>query len=200
MRTAYVLGGASCLWDDLQICLRDQVVPDGLGLGVRPLHDDEGYIAVNDAGTIFPRDLTAWCTLHRAFLKDWRRRRNLHGYTAPGKLFSTLGPNDKPPPNSTVRYIEPFFEGQTHSGSSGLFAVKVALEELGFGRVILCGVPMMPTPHFFKSSQDHALDNGEYGWRDAESYRQGWLEALPAMKGRVFSMSGWTKELLGAPC
>ncbi len=36
-------------------------------------------------------------------------------------------------------------------------------------------------------------------WGDAPHYREAWTDALPEIAGRARSMSGWTRDLLGAP-
>jgi len=69
------------------------------------------------------------------------------------------------------------------SGSSALLGVQAALL-LGYNRIILCGCPLTG-----KNEQ-----NGSY-----ENFRNGWIPRVREIDGRVRSMSGWTKELLGAP-
>jgi hypothetical protein len=74
-------------------------------------------------------------------------------------------------------------------GSSGLFGVQVATEELGAERVVPCGVPMDGSRNAFTRS--HWLNHG--------SYRRPWPRVAKLYRGRVYSMSGWTRTLLGAP-
>jgi len=82
------------------------------------------------------------------------------------------------------------FPGQSDTGSSGLFALKVALTDLGFDCALLCGIPMAPvTGHFFDAAP----------WTGAGAHQLGWKQALPAIRDRARSMSGWTQHLLGAP-
>ena len=83
------------------------------------------------------------------------------------------------------------FPGQTSSGTSGLFALKVALIDLGFDRAVLCGIPM----------QDEAghLRDAAAPWSGAVAHWAGWLEAYPQIKDRARSMSGRTADLLGRP-
>lgn len=81
------------------------------------------------------------------------------------------------------------WKDQATSGSSGLFAVRVALE-LGFDRIVLCGVPMQ--------KEQGRLD-GIVRWSGAEAFKKGWQQALPHLRDTTRSMSGWTKQLLGAP-
>jgi len=69
------------------------------------------------------------------------------------------------------------------SGSSALLGVQAALR-IGYNRIILCGCPLTG-----KNEQ-----NGSY-----ENFRNGWIPRVREIDGRVRSMSGWTKELLGAP-
>lgn len=80
-------------------------------------------------------------------------------------------------------------DGPANSGSSGLYAVKFALEHLQASEVILAGVPIDPGPHYY----------GSDGWQAAIRFRRAWEFATPTIKGRVRSLSGWTRELLGDP-
>ncbi len=68
------------------------------------------------------------------------------------------------------------FEGP--SGSSTLLGVFAALK-LGYKKIILCGCP---------------LEDDKY-----KSFQNGWKVHLDKYVGKVRSMSGWTREFLGAP-
>jgi hypothetical protein len=75
-------------------------------------------------------------------------------------------------------------------GSSGLFAVKVALVEKCFTRIILAGVPM-------EAGAAHYFSNKE--WIDVQRYRSGWPAHHKEIAPFVRSMSGWTRSQLGEP-
>jgi len=75
------------------------------------------------------------------------------------------------------------------SGSSGLFGVKVALADFGFDQAVLCGIPMDTRPHFTDGDQ----------WHQALRFRPRWQALSPALRDRIRSMSGWTREWFGAP-
>ncbi len=76
-------------------------------------------------------------------------------------------------------------------GDSGLLAARVALA-LGFERVVLAGVPIDASPHPWDDPAAPALDFGQH-------YRPAWAAMVHEFAGRVASMSGFTRELLGAP-
>jgi hypothetical protein len=78
---------------------------------------------------------------------------------------------------------------QKRSGSSGLFACRVALS-LGFDRLVLCGIPL---------DRDAGRIDGKQVWNGASSFKQGFLEAMPHLKDTARSMSGWTATHLGTP-
>lgn len=81
------------------------------------------------------------------------------------------------------------WKGCTNSGSSGLYAVKYALEKLKADEVVLCGVGMDERSHTYN----------EAPWKYAKKYQQSWLHVADELRGRVTSMGGWTAELLGRP-
>lgn len=72
------------------------------------------------------------------------------------------------------------------SGSSGMFAVHYAIERLGFNEVLLAGIPIEKAPHYY----------GGGDWADAERFQKVWRQMLPLMRGKVFSLGGWTQQLL----
>lgn len=162
MGRAVVLGGGHTLWEDLA-----QV--DDI--------DERIVIAINDAGVAYKRRIDYWVSLHPEKLERWMGQRKGN------QDYQTVCHVQRKGCRVDNRVRELW------RGSSGLFAVQFAVNDLDCTDVILCGVPMTPTGHFFDSDP----------WRHCEKYRRGWNEALPAIAGRVTSLSGWTRELLGAP-
>lgn len=162
---AAVLGGARGVWAELSEL--------EAMLGRRP-----GLIVgTNDAGVVYPGHLDAWATLHHERFAEWRRRRaGNQDYRA--IIHAPLSGLDA----EVVR--------ERWSGSSGLFAAQVALQELGADGVVLCGCPLTPeAAHFFNGAP----------WTDADVFRRGFEAAHPVIRDTVRSMSGWTRDLLGLP-
>jgi hypothetical protein len=157
---ALVLGGALTVWDDVEAALA--------------LTEADGIVACNDIAADWPGPLDAAATLHPEFWPRWAARRAAKGY----------------PPVPRVFFNGWAFPGQDRSGSSGLFALKVALVDLGYDRAVLCGVPMDERARHIANFKP---------WRGAQTLRAGWVQALPAIADRARSMSGWTADLLGRP-
>ena len=161
-RVALVLGSAACVYDDVE---------EALSLG-----EFAGIVGCNLIGRYWPGVMTAWCTLHPAHIKPWANRRREDGLPDHEQIYTHEG--------------HPYrFPGQTLPGSSGLFALKVALDDLGFDRAVLCGIPMDPRPHF----------NDEKTWYASMEYQVAWGQAFPYIRERARSMNGWTADLLGRP-
>ncbi len=161
MMDALVIGSAACVWDDL-----------------RALGQWDGVVvAVNHMAAVYPYRIDHLATLHSDMAGAWVRARKARG----GNLdFTIWGRPEREGADYTL--------SGWSSGSSGLFGVGVALG-IGAERVVLAGVPIDETPHFF----DHAA------WACFAGYRAVWEERASLLRGRVFSMSGWTRELLGSP-
>ena len=70
------------------------------------------------------------------------------------------------------------------TGSSALLGIQAAIEVLGYQRIILCGCPLIG-----KSVKGN----------DYEVFRRGWENNIDKIKDFVRSMSGWTRDFLGAP-
>lgn len=77
---------------------------------------------------------------------------------------------------------------QKWEGSSGLYAVQNALE-LGYEKILLCGIPMDIGRNIFRPRK----------WKQGDKYWNGWLNAYDTIKNNVRSPSGRTSELLGKP-
>lgn len=182
MSIALVIGGAECVSEDL---------PEALSL-FRP----DAYYAVNEIG-IHVEQLDVWCTLHPEFMWKWKERRAAHGfhdkYVTFGPLLqqtatrhakvNVLGVVDQ---RMNFRWPE-----MTASGSSGLFAVRVAMEYGKYDGVVLAGVPMTAQGnHFLRPSE---------AWKHYDSFLPAWQNALPRIRDRVRSLSGWTRKVLGSP-
>lgn len=166
-----VLGGADCLWSDLH------ELEAVTGPWPGPV------IAVNDAGVHWPRRLDHWATLHPEDLQPRLDARAENGY--PGGFI--VWAHERDPWHSTGgrHLVDRTLPVPTKTGSSGLFAVSVA-RAIGCERVVLCGVPMTATPHI----------GGGGPWTEVERFWPLWdAESLEDVR----SMSGRTRDLLGAP-
>lgn len=176
---ALILGGASCVWDDVAAWEAEYGREwDGL------------VIVANDIGAHWSRPIDHWVSLHPEKIARWQElRRELQHDVGPaphtwGRQFRMYNQA----PRVTDEALVPWA-----GGSSGMFAVQVA-HTIGCRRAILCGIPMTMTPHFTESRERfHAQ------WVQANGHWKAWGRYLPKMTGWVRSMSGRTRELLGAP-
>lgn len=150
----------------------------------------DGVVTANDAVAEWPGGVDAAVSLHPGYFlsKGWLRKREERGYAPPKRLIGHEEWKRGGAPEG-LELTEYRFPGVEKSGSSGLFAAKVALIDLGFERVVFCGVPLTVTPHFF----------GGDPWKFAENYRRVWLTLPDEYRNRMRSMSGWTRVYLGAP-
>jgi hypothetical protein len=170
LKRALVIGSALTVFVEIEAALE--------------LSEFEGVIAAKGVGVHYPGPLVSWVSLHPdRFHKEVLERRK-KGYPDAAELVGHEGS-----PTTGIIKVPYRFEGQRNSGSSGLFAVKRAFE-LGFDKVVLCGVPI-----------DQSAGKLDYGqrWLGSMTFRKGFEEALPHLKDRVRSMSGWTRGLLGPP-
>lgn len=126
-------------------------------------------VAANLAGIHWASRLDGFATLHPDFLDGWIAQRK---------------------GNKDFRRFTPPATPERWPGSSGLYALQVALFELGATAAILCGVPM-------DSAAGHFVTPG--AWAGTDDYRRAFEAALPEIGGRVRSMGGWTADLFGKP-
>lgn len=177
MNVALVLGSARGVFDEVEAAL---------SLGA---FDD--VVACNDIATRWPGPLAAVASKHPDRWPGWLAARAAAGFPAPARVFAHL---EAQPSFADLGAVTDFteyrFDGQDGTGSSGLFALKVALVDLGFDRAVLCGIPL--------SEAAGHISNGPV-WQEAVHYRSAWTQAAPQISDRARSMSGWTRDLLGAP-
>lgn len=175
MRTALCLGGGDTLFEDFEKVktLRIQY---------------HAVFACNDAGTVWPEKLDGWVTFHPEKFKKWIQERSMKGLPDAEEYFTHADRKVTVTPKPAV-ITSYFLPGQTSSGSSGLFTAKVALVDRGFDRVVLAGIPLTVTPHFFDKKE----------WRACNGFRKAWHTVSDTYKAKMRSCSGWTRVLLGGP-
>lgn len=162
---ALVLGCAENVWDDA-IAVLSRCSPDAI-------------FAVKDMMARWPARIDYACTLHPDRTDQYLRERTRKKY-----------------PNGFNVWAHRNFGSKTHhkitrdwAGSSGLFAVKLAMEQ-GFSGIVLAGIPM-------ESGFGHVTRRQP--WGTATQFRNGWIHHKEELKVCVRSMSGWTREMFGTP-
>lgn len=171
MTAALILGGADCVWRDVEAALQ--------------LGEYEFVVACNDIGTAWAGEIEAWVTLHPENMAAWINQRASRGYPRAKRIVYHDTMAGAPAPDLVSPYN---WQRHHRSPSSGVFSAKVAIE-LGITRGVLCGVPLTMSPHF--------NNNGE--WAAASSFHDGLMHALPFLKDKIRSMSGYTRQVLGEP-
>ncbi|MGA0604868.1 hypothetical protein ACO2Q0_02620 [Phenylobacterium sp. VNQ135] len=177
MTVALVLGGAACVWSDVEAAL--------------DLGEFSAVVACNDVVAAWPGRLDAAVSLHPEKFGTWITQRRRRGYPDPVRVIGHENARANPRlPDCITGFASHQFPGQKGSGSSGHFALKFALIDLGCDRAVLCGVPM---------SEDQAHFFDEKAWTAANPHRKGWEQSWSHIRHRARSMSGWTRAELGAP-
>lgn len=177
MKTALVVGCAANVWDDVA--------------KARAMCEFNAIYCVKLAGVHWPDSFNVWVTLHPEFMDVYEEQRKAlsypFGYEIVAPLDTEVGMHGKK--GNIARRVSYRYPGMTSSASSGIYAAKVSLED-GFDRVVLAGVPM-----------DGSIDHFTRGkpWAQRDSFIRGFEKSLPFIKDSVRSMSGYTKEILGAP-
>jgi hypothetical protein len=160
---ALVVGGSQFVWED--------------ALAALVLATPDAVFVINDMIPRWPGPIHA-VTLHPDKLPGWLGQRDANGFEPPASVWAHR--RDR---NAT-------HVADDWQGSSGLFAVKIALFEQRYRNVLLAGVPMDRTlPHFVRGRP----------WSSASAFLKGWRLHMAAIKSRTRSMGGWTAEQLGWP-
>lgn len=181
VRFALVVGSAACVWDDVN--------------DARALCKFDAICCVKRAGIEWPETFDVWAGLHPEHMKDYEARRRAKGL--PGGYEIVCPPDaELGDPGKGIKGIHRRvgyrWPGMNASAGSGIYGAKV-MTDAGY-RAVLAGIPMNDDPHF--------LNHEKWGrgpWGAVTSFLEGLRFAVPHMRGRVKSMSGLTKEILGAP-
>ena len=172
-----IVAGGRCVWEDLAL------------LGV---HGDANggwhVMCVNDVVMHYPGLVTHMYTNDHRMMQHWlQARRPL--------LTRKYGP---------VKYTHSCRVGGKYSwpwpghGTSGLNAVYTGLG-LGYDQIVLCGMPLDNSGHYFEPPWVVSNFESEVGVRE-DGTMMYWHNANQKLfGGKVKSMSGRTRELLGAP-
>ena len=171
-----ICGSGRCLWDDIS------------SLG--PFDGD--MMAVALAGMYLEKLPLHWVSLDPETFQWMLPMRPEIVYTPTG-LFVRRVETHSHRPCAGVLHAWPLSVLKTTGGTSSLAACRIALA-LGYERVILAGVPIDGSGHFYDapSALREATD-------DYSGFIEPWHDAVDEFKGRVRSLSGRTRELLGAP-
>jgi|GEM_PF-922146 len=173
---AYVSDGVSA--PSVLVLGNAETLPDDYARA-RLLRPDADIIAVNNACrfkrpdhlfSLHPEKMAVW---KNVCLSKWGQLPWCHG--AKRAKFAA---------------VDCWWPDASGQGSSGWSAAKLA-QLLGYGEVILCGVPLAPMP-YHRRGPAKAFTNRKI----LEHYRNG-VSADTAWHSPVRSMSGWTKQLLG---
>lgn len=170
---ALIIGGGSEIWKDVERWEKEYgQLWDGL------------VIAANDIGSYWPRPLDHWVSLHPDKFRTWRPARTTNGHP---DGYVTWG-----------RRLSKVVDQQLTAwagGSSGMLAAQLAFH-LGCTKIILCGIPMTQTPHFAESTE---FSKNRTTWTAAAGHWKAWERTKDRFEGKMRSMGGRTRELLGAP-
>ena len=168
---ALVVGTARSIWQDLER------IPSFQGVGI---------VAINDMILRFRGQVHHGVSLHAEEPQLWRALRSAYECDqarVETHAYRWARPGHEQPDN--IWNIE-----GAGAGTSGLFAVMVALA-LGYERVVLAGVPLDGSGHFWDAPRAEPTPFG------SQFVRSEWIKAKELyFRGRVRSLSGWTAEIL----
>lgn len=170
MPSAIVIGGADCVWDDVK--------------AARALFEPDAFFVTNDMVPLWPERIDYLCSLHPEKIADWLSQRKNLGLKFDGEVWCHKNSGARGLMHKGVQKVSGDW-----AGSSGLFAAKIAIE-CGFGKIVICGVPLI-------AEGNHIVRKRQ--WAAAHAFRSGWKRNHKNICTKVRSMSGWTKEFLGAP-
>ena len=173
IKSALILGGADCVWEDME--------------AAQALGTFDATIAINDVLAYYDGPIDYAVSLHPQKYVIWMKERDRKDFQKPDCFVAFAGYPEAGcyPIDLVIDYKWP---GMGTSGSSGLFAIKLAIDR-GFTKIVLCGIPMTPAPHFFDGKE----------WGQVEQFWPTWKLMINHFSDQTRSMSGRTMELLGTP-
>jgi hypothetical protein len=179
MKPAVVVGSAPCVHEDFT--------------QAHALFPAWPLIVVNWAGLRHLGPIAFWASIHRRLIYRAIKMRKNRGGDMKFHAYIKIPPGEKIQRVDAPTKIKPF-KPKMGSGSSGLFAVEVALK-LGYDRLLLCGIPLEGDHSLQVNDQEE--ERIRFGKPFVESFRKAWLNNYDTLKPVIRSMSGWTKEQFG---
>jgi len=171
---ALVVGGAACVWDDIEQAFA--------------LFKPDVVAAVNNIGVDWDYPVDYLVSFHTDKLIKWADERKAK--KRPGNPSLWTGPLSGRkiiPKVNTINRIKRV------GGSSAYMAIVVLLDDAKADKIVLAGCPLdFEMPHYHN-------EQGNRPWKDGKNYRSWWKNHLSEIQGSVKSMSGWTAEVLGKP-
>lgn len=175
--SALVVASGWSLWEDLELAGRI---------------DERAVIAVKDAGLYLPRQVDHWYSSHADQMLLLRKmrgcRRRLGNLDTRRPVTHGLGDA-----GDNVQHRWPW---PGHS-SSGLMAIYTALG-LGFGDILVVGMPQDDLGHFYDPPAGHPLARHPTNFDKAKNEKLWGLAEETIFKGRVRVMSGNGKRWIEA--
>lgn len=177
---ALICGSAPTLLEEFDAC--------------RTRMPEASVIAINESARVIHADFLM--TQHPEKAERFRKLSR-----KPGIIVHTGKPRER----ALQPGIHVYWPGCVTLATSGGSAIKIAIK-MGFSRIVLCGMPMNGGDGYFSSSSLER-DEPRFGLEDPESdYIRGYRKALidfieeqPDALDKVRSMSGFTRQLFGAP-
>lgn len=146
----------------------------------------DSVLVVGAMMTSFPYAIDHAVSFHAELFALWARERAAAGLPPVGTYWSARRRGTAP-----LHLAAPVCYVDCVGGSSGLLATRgVALGALRADRVVLAGVPM---------AAEAGHEGSDAPWTEASKYWAAWEEHAEELRGRVRSMSGRTRGLLGEP-
>lgn len=140
------------------------------------------YLAVGmDVMDRIAQNIKYFATYHPKDILPAKTRRERMGYNLDYRIISHIPFPKKE--NNIIDLIIAIDTKKEKSGSSAMLGCLAAIE-IGYSKIILCGCPL----------EGKNADGVNY-----KQFQRGWLYHEKKVQGIVKSMSGWTKEFLGAP-
>lgn len=190
MKSALVIGCAANVWEDVQ--------------AAKALASYNAVYCVKQIGIHYPEAFNVWVSLHPEAMNDYEAQRHAkglpNGYQIVAPPKNELGTVGNEAGANIKRRVSYLWSDQSNaSASSGIYGAKVAIAD-GFDRIVLAGIPMTPEGgHFAPETRTVAGVVRGKVWSGHSSFVCGFNEAIPHLMGKVKSMSGYTKQVLGVP-
>lgn len=192
MSTLLVVGSAPCLFDDV-----------ARALVLRP---DAQILLVNGACTAL-EDAAHVLSGHTDKAEDFATfRRKKFPLAPPWRLHATTDSKHAAEAKKALPSVTDWWDKSYSQGATSIAkGAEIGFRALGFDEVILCGAPMDGSGYFKGEGTRTILchrigDANKQQHRVIEGYRRKFREKFaPRYVGRLFSMSGFTREVTGEP-
>ena len=188
-----VVGSAPCLFNDVQKAVA-ACHAKRIGYDVMAINEAAGALEVDHIATMHAENMRLF-RMKQAYLRGKDKHFTTH---AVDRIESGMKFGD-------YAAVDHFWNGANSCATSAFAGVKIGFL-MGYEKIVLCGCPMNGGDGYYNDGETDpgSVVNPRFGFLDPEkgvvrSWKESAANYAEDFKDHIWSMSGYTREIMGVP-